>query len=129
MRFIEKVAVSVLRPVYRAFFEKPLWWFLAKLKAFFIADLSAQVQAIREEQARHLAAVDERLQRLDERLRRLEAGDPAQWNSLEQLLLSLFHQSESQSVLVTEREPGTPREVSSSSAPQLNRVHAASNIR
>lgn len=122
MRFIEKVVVSVARPIYRAFLERPLWWFLAKLKTFFIADLAAQVQAIREDHARHWADIDERL-------RHLEAGDQAQWSSLEQLLLSLFRQSESEQLLATDREDGTPREIPISSTPQLNRVHAASNIR
>jgi hypothetical protein len=73
----------VLRPIYKGFFERPLWWFLAKVKAFFLAEIGPQLEGT----GRRLAAIEERLQSA-------EASNAAQWDALEQLLLALFHQPE-----------------------------------
>ena len=76
MRLVRKVLGAILRPIYKAFFERPLWWFLAKVKAYFLAEIGPQLTAI------------------DERLRSTEANNAAQWDALEQLLLALFRQPE-----------------------------------
>ena len=65
MRLLKKV----LRPIYKRFFERPLWSFLAKVKVFLIADFVAEIRP-------QIAAI--------------EARDRAHWNALEQLLLSVL---------------------------------------
>jgi hypothetical protein len=65
-----------LRPIYRSFVERPLWWFLAKVKTFFLAEIGVQISQI------------------DERVRRIEANNAAQWDALEQLLLAMLRQPE-----------------------------------
>ena len=123
MRFTEKLAVIFVRPLYRTFFERPLWWFLARVKTFFFAEVGVQLANIERRLAEDHHA--QRLATIEERLRMLEANNAAQWDALEQLLLALFRQSE---VPFTES-------VASSAAPDarqsngLNRVHAASNLR
>lgn len=117
MRFIEKVAVSVVRPVYRAFFEKPLWWFLAKLKVFFLTEIYARLDNIEQR-------LREDRQTIAERLQRAEEGDKAQWDALEQLLLSMFHQPHLRVVARNEESDMAP-----STASSVTRTHAASNIR
>jgi hypothetical protein len=83
MRLVKKL----LRPVYRALVERPLWWFLAKVKAFFLAEIGPQV----EQTGQRLAAIEERLRAID-------ANNAAQWNALEQLLLALYRQPEAHGV-------------------------------
>jgi hypothetical protein len=73
-----RVVKKLLRPVYKHLFERPLWWFLAKVKAFFLAEISVQIAAI------------------EERLRTMDANNATEWNAVEQLLLSLFRQPEVQ---------------------------------
>ena len=43
MRLSKKLAIIFMRPVYRAFFERPLWWFLARVKACFFAEVGVQL--------------------------------------------------------------------------------------
>lgn len=127
MRAVQEAGRFFLRPIYRAFFERPLWWFLTKVKAFFFAEVGVQLGNIEgrlgdQSQAHRLAAIEERL-------RSLEASNAAQWDSLEQLLLAMFRQSEPRTM---EREwdakiPSQAPILTNSS--ELSRVHAASNLR
>src|SRR5665213_3876787 len=75
MRLVKRV----LRPVYRLFFERPLWWFLARVKGFFLAEIGVQI----EQTAQRVTAIEEQL-------RAAEASNAAQWDALEQLLLAMF---------------------------------------
>ena len=70
------LAKALVRPVYRKFFEKPLWWFLAILKKFFLDDISARIAAI------------------ETKVDRMEATTAAEWEALEQLLLAVLRQRE-----------------------------------
>ncbi len=87
MRFGERLMLFFFRPIYRTFVERLLWWFLAKVKIFFLADMAAQVDSIdrrlREDHQQRWAAIEERL-------RGAEASNTAQWDAMEQLLLALF---------------------------------------
>ena len=80
------LAKKIARPIYRRVFEKPLWWFLAKVKIFFISELSERVLEI--ENQLH------KLDNIEEHLRRMEASNAAQWDAMEQLLLAMFAQRE-----------------------------------
>ena len=91
LRLGERIMLFFFRPIYRTFVERPLWWFLAKVKIFFIAEMAAQVDSIdrrlREDQPERWSAIEQRL-------RNLEAGNAAQWQAIEELLLALFRSSE-----------------------------------
>jgi hypothetical protein len=124
----KRVAVFILRPFYRTFFERPLWWFLAKVKAFFFAEVGIQLGNIERRFRTEDAVEEQRWAALEQRLRSLEASNAAQWDAMEQLLLALFRQPEPQT-LDPDWKASTPQETAISSATNLNRVHAASNIR
>ncbi len=135
MRFAEKIVVFVLRPIYRTFFERLIWWYLTKIKAFFLAETGPQIAEIRAQVSECLRRLDsiesgyqQRLAGIEERLRSAEANNAAQWDGLEQLLLAMFRRPESR---VSDPEPAvsTPGEISIESVTDLNRVHAASSIR
>ena len=81
MRTVRKVLGLILRPIYKGLFERPLWWFLARVKVFFLAEIGPQLES-----------TGHRLAAIEERLRSAEANNAAQWNALEQLLLALFRQ-------------------------------------
>jgi hypothetical protein len=127
MRFGERVVVFILRPIYRTFFERLFWWFLLKVKVFLLADVHAKLDSIEarlgkdDSQQRLLAA-------LEERLRTAEQNNAAQWDSLEQLLLALFRQPHFRS-LDSGWKSDTEQEASFSSTSELNRAHAAGNLR
>lgn len=127
MRFGERITLYVFRPIYRTFVERLLWWFLAKVKVFFLAEIGPQIS----ECLAKIDNVERRLQQLEqlaEPLRRAETNSAAQWDALEQLLLALFRQPESRA-LEANWDGGIGQEASASSAIEPNRVHAASNIR
>jgi len=128
MRFSKRVAVFLLRPIYRNLFERPLWWFLAKVKAFFFAEVGIQLGNIERRFQVEDAVNEQRWASLEQRLRSLEASNAAQWDAVEQLLLALFRQPEPQA-LDPDWKVSTPQESPLLSATDLNRVHAASNIR
>jgi hypothetical protein len=110
MRFVQKL----FRPIYRAFFERPIWWFLGKVKAFFFAETSARLESI----DRHLyegSANRRELAAIEERLRAAEATNAAQWDAIEQLVLALFQQ------------PG-PRTFDSARDTEIQAVSAASEV-
>lgn len=127
MRFGEKITLYIFRPIYRTFVERLLWWFLARVKVFFLAEIGPQIS----ECLAKIDNVERRLQQLEqlaEPMRRAETNSAAQWDALEQLLLALIRQPESR-VLDANWNVAIDREASLSSAIEPNRVHAASNIR
>ena len=83
MRFGEKVVVYLLRPIYRTFFERLIWWFLARVKIFLLGDMAAQVQSI---ERRLREDYQQRLTAIEERLRAAEENNVVQWDAMEQLL-------------------------------------------
>jgi len=79
MRLVKRA----LRPCYRVLVERPLWWFLSRVKAYFLAEVGVQI----EQTGQRLAAIEERLWAM-------ETSNAAQWDALEQLLLAMFRQPE-----------------------------------
>ena len=75
MNAAERAFRAIARPVYRTFFERPLWWFLAKLKTYFLAEISER-----------LSAIEAKLQKLDA----METSTAAQWDGIEQLILAIL---------------------------------------
>ncbi len=124
MKFVERAIISILRPIYRALIERPLWWFLAKVKAFFFAEISVQVA----EGFSKLEDLERRLRAIEERLQGVERNNAAQWDALEQLLLAMFRQQQLQTSELNGKL-SSPEETSISNASDLLRAHAASNIR
>ncbi len=125
MRFGEKIVLFIFRPIYRTFFERLLWWFLTKVKIFFLADITAQLDNI-ERRLR-----DDHQQRwalIEEKLRGAELSNTAQWDAIEQLLLALFRAPELQTSN-SDWKFSLPQHTSILSSTDLNRVHAASNLR
>jgi hypothetical protein len=93
-----RLAKKIARPIYRAFFERPLWWFLAILKEFFLAELSKRSVALEIKSEGQLQKLDN----IEERLRSAEASNSAQWDAIEQLLLAILSQRE---VRISESDP------------------------
>jgi hypothetical protein len=87
MRFVQKL----FRPIYRAFFERPIWWFLAKVKAFFFAETMARMDNM-ERQLSELLGRRQEWAVVEERLHAMQANNAAQWDAIERLLLALFQQ-------------------------------------
>jgi len=116
MRFVRKVLGAILRPIYKGFFERPLWWFLARVKSFFLAEIGPQIEG----NERRVAAIEERL-------RSMEANNAAQWNALEQLLLGLFHQPELR--IDSDGRISGPYDDLTSSAAGQDRIHERNNLR
>lgn len=116
MRFGEKIVVFIFRPIYRTFFDRLFWWFLARVKVFMLADIEAQLNSI-----------EQHLRTIEEQHRAVASSNAAQWDALEQLLLALFRSSNVSGAEVTrgdiELQPVTVV------PPDEERVHAASNIR
>ena len=83
---------AVVRPFYRKFLERPLWWFLAILKRFFLDDIEAKVNDI-DRRVRAQEATLERLNELAIQMRGVETSNTAQWHALELLILSLLQHS------------------------------------
>lgn len=125
MRFGEKVVLFIFRPIYRTFIERLLWWFLARVKIFFLADIAAQVDNIerrlREDHQQRWAAIEERL-------RGAEASNAAQWGAMEQLLLALFRQSELRP-LDSDWKLSAPQHTPISIPAELNGVDGPNHIR
>lgn len=131
MRFGEKLVVYIFRPIYRTFFERLLWWFLARIKVFFLAETGVQLSRILRKLENIESVQQQQQQRwaeIEQRLRRAEEVNAAQWDGLEQLLLAMFRQPELR-ILGDESERANSREILDSSATDLNRAHAASSIR
>jgi hypothetical protein len=78
---VMQLVKTVFRPVYRLFVERPLWWFLARVKAFFLAEIDL-----------HIQQTERRLADMEERARKAEENNAAQWDAIEQLLLAMFRQ-------------------------------------
>jgi hypothetical protein len=125
MRFGEKVVVYLLRPIYRTFFERLIWWFLARVKVFLLGDMAAQVASI---DRRLREDYQQRLTAIEERLRAAEENGVVQWDALEQLLLALFHQPQLRT-MARNGEHDASHETPALTTVPVNRPHAASNIR
>ena len=139
MSFRGRVAASVLRPIYRTFFERPLWRFLANVKTFFFAEIGVQLGNFERRFIAEDAVADQRWTSLEQRLERLEANNKAQWDAiatqnaaqwdaLEQLILAVLRQPEARASDL-ESSVDAPRESPASNKSRLTRIHAASNIR
>src|SRR3569833_904781 len=97
LNFGEKIGVSVVRPIYRSVIARPLWWFVARVKVFFLAEIGPQLESIGrqlEHERQMLAAIEGRLHSIEDRLHGIERGKKTQWDGLEQLLLALYRQPE-----------------------------------
>jgi hypothetical protein len=124
LRFGERIGVFVVRPFYRAVVARPLWWFISRVKAYFLAEISPQLESIGRqlEHERHLlATIEGRLHSIEDRLHGIENGNNSQWDALEQLLLALYRQPE---VKLTEPNSEAVRGNNDQS-----RTHAAGHIR
>ena len=86
MGFVKRVVIFFARPIYKGLIERPLWWFLARVKGFFFAETMDRLTAI---EAR-LTALEKR-----EDFNRIEAHTAAQWDAVEQLLLALIESAPS----------------------------------
>jgi hypothetical protein len=117
----KRAAVYVARPIYRKLFERPLWWFLAKVKVFFLAEISQRILMI-ENKLDKL----EKLGSIEECLRSAEVSNVAQWDAIEQLLLAIIRQPELRRAHL-EEDLGSFQ--NTSTATELNRVNDPNNIR
>lgn len=131
MRFGEKLIVFLFRPIYRTFFERLTWWFLTRIKVFFLAeviasltDLTARMERIENRPIPDQSGVTGAL---DEKFRSLEAANLAQWRAMETLLLAMFRQSESR--IVDERFAGRAAEHEAVNGIRPERANVATNIR
>jgi hypothetical protein len=86
-----RLVKKLFRPIYRAFFERPIWWFLGKVKAFFFAETLARLDQM-ERQVAELAGRQQDWTVIEQRLHAVEASNAAQWDSIERLILALFQQ-------------------------------------
>lgn len=128
MSFSKRIAIVFVRPVYRALFEKPIWWFLARVKAFFFAEIGIQLGNMEQHLGRDAAVQDQRFSILEERLRMVEANiaaqNAAQWDAMEQVLLAMFRQTGGQTDSSRTLGSQLPHQDA-----KLDRVNAASNLR
>lgn len=123
MGLLQRAGIMIVRPVYRAFFERPLWWFLAKVKAFFFAETSERLLLI---EAR-LAAL-EKPESVEALFRRTQASNAEQWDAIEQLLLAMFRQPEPRD-LESGRERTLAQQAAVSSASGSSRLNGPHSIR
>jgi len=128
MRFSERVVVSILHPIYRKFFKRYLWWFLAKVKTFFFAEVGIQLGNIERRFQVEDAVDEQRWASLEQRFRSLEASNAAQWDAIERLLLALLRQPELR-ILDPDWKVSTPEGPPVGRATDLDRGHAADCIR
>jgi hypothetical protein len=120
MRFVQKL----FRPIYRAFFERPIWWFLGKVKNFFFAETSIRLENIERRLAED-SSNGNGFAAIEERLRVAEANNAAQWDAIERLLLALFQQPEARAL-----DSARDAEVQNLSATaEANGVNGPHNIR
>lgn len=146
----------LLRPIYRAFFKRPLRWGFGKLRAFFLADVIARLQSVEQlsaqlhEAEKNLAGqlhnlraeLVPYLQRAEVELGTLEprfaaqhahnaahqAYNAAQWDAIEQLILAMFRLPESQTS-TSGLDSGAPEESQYPRTVALNEVHAIAHLR
>jgi hypothetical protein len=118
----ERIAIFFVRPVYRVFFERPLWWFLAKIKAYFLAEMGDRLGNF---ERRFQIEADRRCTALEQRL---EAANAEQWDAMEKLLLALFRQPELRT-LDAEWKRGSQDNTSIIDTSDANGMHAANSVR
>ncbi len=144
MRSGERVALFFVRPIYRTFFERPIWWFLARMKTFFLSEIGVQLgnferRFLLEDEVndQRWGALEERLRiiesksvvAIEERLQRAEATNAAQWDAIEQLLLALFRQPATHTAIESRNSQSLDTANGNGTGPDLNRAHAANHIR
>lgn len=105
------------RYVYRRWFERPVWWWLAKVKEFFFA-----------ETLQRLTVLESRLGQIEERLQRMETSTPAQWDALEQLIFAILRQPAQDGQDLTAPIP-LPQSSTKIEPSELNGVNATGNLR
>jgi hypothetical protein len=128
MRFGERLVVAIVRPIYRTFFERLFWWFLAKVRVFLLADLNAQVSNIERRFDKAELNAQQRWAATEQHLRNAQQSNAAQWDALEQLLLALYRQPALLGSDPNGRR-GAPEEAAFIGETDLTRVHAAGSIR
>jgi hypothetical protein len=129
MKFGEKLVVYIFRPIYRTFFERLLWWFLTRIKAFFFAETSVQLSQILRKLEIIEASQQQQQQRwaeIEARLRATEGSNAAQWDGLEQLLLALLRQPD-YACLSKDSDRDDSQKISPSNTAGLSRVQIAAN--
>lgn len=107
MGFAERIAVGIFRPFYKRYFERPLWWFLSKVKDYFFADsIEATARRSAEMEAR-LRHVEAQLDSVQSQLSQIGANDMAKWSAIEELVLGMLRQRDWQSAQ-SERVTASP---------------------
>jgi hypothetical protein len=87
MGLVKRVAVVFVRPIYQAFFERPVWWFLSRVKTYFFAETMARLASLEVK----IDAI-EKAESYDGRFNHLDAHNAQQWDSIEQLVLAILNQ-------------------------------------
>jgi hypothetical protein len=116
MRLVRSAIVSIIRPIYRLLFERPLWWFLARVKAFLLAEIGPQSER-----------AEKRLAAIEDRLNSTEANNAAQWSGMEQLLLALYRQPEAR--IESDGRYSVERDDPTTSVAGPDRTHEQNNLR
>jgi hypothetical protein len=124
MRAGKRAVIYVARPIYRKFIERPLWWFLAKVKVFFMAETSERLSLLES----RVVELTNLLQANEQRFRNMEASNTAQWDAMEQLLLAMFRQRESR-LYDADRESGTLQQSAILNTTGVNRVNEPNTVR
>jgi hypothetical protein len=124
MRAGKRAVIYVARPIYRKFIERPLWWFLAKVKVFFMAETSERLSLLES----RVVELTNLLQANEQRFRNMEASNTAQWDAMEQLLLAMFRQRESR-LYDADRESGTLQQSAILNTTDVNRVNEPNTVR
>ena len=117
----KRLAIYTVRPIYRKFFERPLWWFLSKVKAFFFAETSERLLILEHKLDRL-----EKLGNIDERVRSAEVSNSAQWDVLEQLLLAMFRQPE---LRISDWQSSAQQHTATSDETEVTRVNGPNTLR
>jgi hypothetical protein len=121
MGLIKRAAVAFVRPFYKALVERPLWWFLSRVKAFFFTETMDRLAAIETKLGGF-----ENLPRYQDHFNHIEASNAAQWDALEQLLLAVLSQPRD---VVWDLEAGGSAGDSLSSATKSFKANASNNLR
>ena len=121
MGLIKRAAVAFVRPFYKALVERPLWWFLSRVKAFFFAETMDRLTAIEMK----LGGLGNS-PRYENHFNHIEASNAAQWDALEQLLLAVLSQPRD---VVRELDSGGSAGDSLSPATKSFTANASNNLR
>jgi septal ring factor EnvC (AmiA/AmiB activator) len=128
MTFLDKKPfIYVWRPFYRAFFQGVMWPFLARIKTFVLAEITADVTAVKQtlgqtsdstliERLSALEAENRALRQQAEailtRLAAMETENSNQWQNISKLLLCLYQQPRANSEIADSRRADAPLSLS-----------------